>query len=706
MWAEMRVAVAAMALAMRVAAGTDAEVIRLEAGFATNSESRVFRDVPMPGGLADADGIEFDFRCDDLGAFSSFTIYFRSGGGWYVARLSPEHEGWSEHIRIAKDDAADEEGSPSGWRNVSAVRICGWRGAARNAAFQLSGLRSYRNASQVAVLRTESKKAERGSASWAKKLSATLGALGIGARQIADGDLGPDALSGMKMVALPYNPTLPPQAFSALTNFVAGGGKLLVCYVMPCELASFIGVKRSGDFVPASPDEAITGFLRKGEGLEGQPEFAPQSSWRAVRAEPSGNGEVISEWADRNRKPLGVPALIRTPNAIYMSHIWNGGVRDEQLRLMQSIVGYLAPELKRDMAEIASLTAQRMAEQLEKAKSVGLKAGEVRAAWCHTPYGYDGTHDWEASVRLMKDTGYTDLMANLCWGGLAFYRSNVLPVAEEVENSGDALDLCLAACRRHGVRLHVWKVCWMMHYRASASFRDRMQAAGRTQVDFSGKPMPRWFCPSNPENQRAEIDAMLELAERGVDGVHFDYIRYNDRNGCFCDGCRRRFEARCGKKVEDWPKGVQADESLKKEWLDFRRENISFVVRSVHEKLRGRGAKTLISAAVFSNIATCSDSVGQDWETWCRNGWLDFVCPMNYTKSAALFKGMAKAQMQAVGKVAVYPGIGLSCWPDDGNDIRRLAEQIMAARDLGLKGFTVFSLSARSAAAFPAFNDN
>ena len=37
---------------------------------------------------------------------------------------------------------------------------------------------------------------------------------------------------------------------------------------------------------------------------------------------------------------------------------------------------------------------------------------------------------------------------------------------------------------------------------------------------------------------------MLEVARKyAVDGLHFDYIRYPDREHCYCDGCRERFEA-------------------------------------------------------------------------------------------------------------------------------------------------------------------
>ena len=47
---------------------------------------------------------------------------------------------------------------------------------------------------------------------------------------------------------------------------------------------------------------------------------------------------------------------------------------------------------------------------------------------------------------------------------------------------------------------------------------------------------------------------MLEVARRyPVDGLHMDYIRYPDGQCCYCDGCRKRFEADSGRRVSDWP---------------------------------------------------------------------------------------------------------------------------------------------------------
>ena len=155
---------------------------------------------------------------------------------------------------------------------------------------------------------------------------------------------------------------------------------------------------------------------------------------------------------------------------------------------------------------------------------------------------------------------------------------------------------------------------------------------------------------------------MVELVRMyKVDGVHFDYIRYPDGNSCFCDGCRTRFEAKLGRRVAQWPQDTRRDEEVRSAWLAFRRAGIDTVVRRVAQEARAIRPSVQISAAVFRNWPLDRDNVGQDWGMWCEQGWLDFVCPMDYVDSNVAFRNMVSTQKTFAGKVRLYPGIGLSC---------------------------------------------
>jgi hypothetical protein len=76
---------------------------------------------------------------------------------------------------------------------------------------------------------------------------------------------------------------------------------------------------------------------------------------------------------------------------------------------------------------------------------------------------------------------------------------------------------------------------------------------------------------------------------------------------------------------------------------------------------------------------------------------------MDYTPSTAFFRSTYLDQMKAIAntKVKLYPGIGLSCWRNDGKDAMRMAKHIQVLRKDGAEGFTVFNFDARAEKAFP-----
>ena len=88
--------------------------------------------------------------------------------------------------------------------------------------------------------------------------------------------------------------------------------------------------------------------------------------------------------------------------------------------------------------------------------------------------------------RPWPDNGCNAIFPNMLWGGVAYYKSAVLPVAPEVKDKGDQIELCLAACRKHGVQCHVWKVNWNMGGHVPKEFVAKMKEQGRTQVRFDG----------------------------------------------------------------------------------------------------------------------------------------------------------------------------------------------------------------------------
>ncbi|MBE0543917.1 MAG: family 10 glycosylhydrolase [Verrucomicrobia bacterium] len=322
------------------------------------------------------------------------------------------------------------------------------------------------------------------------------------------------------------------------------------------------------------------------------------------------------------------------------------------------------------------------------------KAGEFRGAWIHSGYGIQGW-DWDQTVGVLKSNGFNAIFPNLIWAGVAHYPSKLLPVSPKVKDQGDQIAACLAACRKYGIELHVWKVNYYLLH-APREFMAELRAAGRTQKNRKGEDV-NWLCPSHPGNLALERDSMLEVARNyEVDGIHFDYIRYPDREACFCAGCRERFEQNADVKIANWPDDVLTGEHAAS-FADWRREQITRLVRTVSQEARALKPKLKVSAAVWGGWANARQSIGQDAQAWIDAGYLDFLCPMNYESKDEDFIGWTRKQVAATNrKTPLYIGIGAHKLSGP----EQLARQIQLSRELGGDGFVIFQLNEKLATQF------
>ena len=222
--------------------------VRLPVNFKGTRHARVNWDVRTKVDLRGSRGIQFDFYCRELEPFTSFSVYFRSGDGWYHASFCPDRAGVWQRIEIDKADTR-VEGKPAGWGQVDAIRVSGWRGRDLDTLCAMANLGFAGGTPQVLVVRADSNVAGSGGegksfSRYAWTVSSTFDRLGIDSVQVADTDLAPDLFEGIKLVVLPYNPRIPATAVEHLRAYVAGGGKLLVCYSLPAEIGKLQGCVR------------------------------------------------------------------------------------------------------------------------------------------------------------------------------------------------------------------------------------------------------------------------------------------------------------------------------------------------------------------------------------------------------------------------------------------------------------------------------
>ncbi len=723
-------------------------VLKVVAPFATDPKlPRTVIDRELKLDLAAPGEFTLEVASDSPEVLPRLSLYFRSGDGWYAGSGTLAKKGW-QTLRFSKASFRTE-GNPAGWHKIDGVRIAAWRSRAKDAALRIRRLAAVSHDVALVVPDSSTRRDDRevrSALDTAELLSGMLAELGLGADAIDETALLNGALGKRRVAVLAHNPGLSNQAAAALERFVGDGGKLLVCYQLPSRLGTALGFGRA-KYVRQQRRGQFAEIRFDASGIPGLPKQVRQASWNVTVPEPVGhNARVIGRWYDDRGKPTGHAAMLLSDRGAFFSHIILADDREGKKEMLAAVLGHLAPPLWKQMAQTALdrsakvghcdgfqeavayvrangddaarqhldsaiKTRARAAEQAGRGayseavelarKSHALLAEaylraqpspkrEGRATWNHSGTGaYPG--DWDRSARELAAAGLNMVLPNMLWAGRAHYASDVLPRSSTFKEHGDQVAQCVAAAKKHGLEVHVWKVNYNLSG-APKDFVEKLRGEGRLQVTAKGEPH-NWLCPSHPENQKLELESMLEVGRNyAVDGLHFDYIRYPGRECCYCDGCRGRFEAATGRRVLDWPKDCYSG-SRRGEYNDWRCRQITSLVAAVHREAKKIRPELKISAAVFGGYPACRDSIAQDWPEWIKAGYLDFVCPMNYSQSDLQFVGLVKNQLRLVAdRIPVYPGIGAWRLPPD-----RAVGQIHHARKLGAAGFTIFNFNSEAA---------
>jgi uncharacterized lipoprotein YddW (UPF0748 family) len=687
----------------------------------------------------------------DRSAVGHCSLYLHSGAGWYATSFGLPEEGWQ---RVVIDRGSfNTEDTPQGWNAITGIRVSFWKGQPRQAAIYLGGLEAI--ASDVVVVRNT--RAGREVEGYVSEMASALARAGVDAGTVDDLDVEAGVLTGKRIAVYPWNPQPSDKEMDNLEAFVKEGGRVLACYSLFPRLAALLGLESQG-YQPAEYSGQFARMHLLPGGPPGMPDEARQDSWNIEKVRPATPGaRVVAEWLDTSSRDTGYPAVIASDTGAYISHVLLSDDPVNKDRLLRALLGYLYPALweqmarnaiaqvgpvarwatfadaeagirrtaqsagrlgviERDLAQAsrsyaeaqACVRTERYPEGLEQAAQARLllleayarcqpaREGEFRGVWCHSGYGVVGL-TWDETIGRLKENGFNAIVVNAMRAGIADYQSELLPVRDRVAKEGDQIALAVAAGKKYGVEVHVWKVNWNLSD-APQEFVDRMRAEGRLQRTRTGSETD-WLCPSNPANFELERDSMLEVVRKyDVDGIHFDYIRYENQDNCYCDGCRQRFEESVGGKVADWPRDVIEGGSHFAAYQDFRRSNITRLVKAVSEEAHRIKPWIKVSAAVFSDWPQCREEVGQDWGAWVQQGYLDFVCPMDYSASDAEFRTLVQVQRDTVGgRIPLYPGVGASA---PGLPLGQVIDQIQIARAEGADGFIIFEYQAGVAAEY------
>lgn len=578
-----------------------------------------------------------------------------------------------------------------------------------------------------------------------KRYDAVLRALeaaGIPYQPTSDSAVASWGLPAVPVAILPYSRAVSDQERAHLRAFLRRPARLIVFFTTRDDLATELGATLGPVTRESYPGEFFSIHPPDGR-LLGQPDTLRLDARLIRPLQPTAIGRSFGVWHSVSGRRSPHQALVLSERGALVGAAPTAEAKSQLVLLLRALVGHFAPELwtalaphdprqigpighydsltdfhaalrratgehltgarsdvREAMERLASiphlLAAGRQEEAIEASKSaraLGQRAWyrsypsvspEIRGVWAAPTV--DG--GWNDAARTLARAGLNACFPYMASGAAAWYPSEVLPRC--AGSHGDPLREALAAGRAHGIAVHP-RILGFFTMGASAELKAWYKAQGRIARNPDGFDM-NWLCPSHHENRVQIINTALEMVTRyGAEGVQFDYLRYSGKDRCVCPTCRARFEAETGIKVTNWPQDVLTG-AHRGRWLDWRREKITSLLRTIRQKLREARPDAVLSAAVFMNWEGHRDTFGQDWKRWIDEGLVDFVAPMTYVADIEQFQNwVTKQEAWAGGKVPVAVGIGPFADINPQITPQGVLDQIQVARRLGCEGFVLFN---------------
>jgi len=356
-------------------------------------------------------------------------------------------------------------------------------------------------------------------------------------------------------------------------------------------------------------------------------------------------------------------------------------------------------------------------------KAFGEEAGAMRKGVWVTVFSKEKVlYSKESVVKLVdlcRRAGINEIYLQVYQSGKAYYDTNLgdrSKYEEMLKSSGvDPLDFLLGEAEKNEIKVFAWvnllslgqnnKADIVKEFGEDILTRDQyLRISGRSSPNESDKYYLREdHLFLEPGDQRVAgylISVVEEIAGRYplLSGVHLDYARY-PMTVPFIPGSRfTKFGLSYGygrenmERFRDWTgldplKGLNSERDHAK-WDDWRRKQVTSLVRRIAKRLREKSGGFLVSAAVLPYAERAYSSMFQDWAYWLEDGILDYVVLMNYTRDNQLSKETVRSALSLRQGGRVYVGVGLYLMNDEPGTF---LEQYKDIENLSADGVAFFS---------------
>ena len=248
--------------------------------------------------------------------------------------------------------------------------------------------------------------------------------------------------------------------------------------------------------------------------------------------------------------------------------------------------------------------------------------------------------------------------------GDSFYESQFISRSQILsEGEFDPLAYLLDTANGKGINIHAWVNVYILWSSKSLPNDERhilhmqqqwLDTTEEWPVDV-GKKLDMvavnnnneglFLSPNHPDVNGYLIKVFRELITNyDIDGLHLDYIRYQEAEYGRNPYAIARFKSESGNDPGPWflemERSTIASPRLianMKRWNNFKRKAVTSLVKDTRALVNEVRPDCIISAAVKPNLYIARERYFQEWNVWLAAGYLDWVVPMNYSSKKREF---------------------------------------------------------------------
>lgn len=318
--------------------------------------------------------------------------------------------------------------------------------------------------------------------------------------------------------------------------------------------------------------------------------------------------------------------------------------------------------------------------------------------------------DIQKMVADAEKAQITDLFVQVRGRADAYYKSDLVPLADGLDGSFDPLEYLLA--RSSGkFKVHAWvNVFYLWSAETDPSSKEHLlftrpqwSAVSHTGISMRAEGLKSlkeknkegyFISPANDEFQEYFLTVIDEIVSRyKIDGIHLDYIRYAGAEYDYSEPIRSKFilsyhsdPLQIVKQTNSGGKTMWFENT----WDEFRRKELTAFVSNIRNRVVSKKPNIRLSAAVWADLDMAKNEMFQDWPEWIKLGYIDFAVPMNYATDNKVFEKRIK-DFQSVLPDSVFSDkviMGISMYNQNADSMN---EKVAVCRKFGLLGISFFS---------------